>query len=489
MFASMLRVPRWLVVAVLLFVGAMNSARAEVLLSCSFSPGTTAAGDLISRGVYLTDFPGQSLRSVKLRHSAQIAGPYLITLTARRGSFDGPIIGEPYTASVTLSGDNGNGVDVTYELGDEPVVPGSTVALAVTATGPGSSVYFDVGSQTNCNHVVETESTQPPLSSVRANRLGVEVRGRAVTQTFYSCPFGSGGDRIARGLYITNYPGETLRKVKLRYSSDSTGAATVRITARQDAFNGSVIGEAQTKSLSFASGAQEIEWDFGGALVKKGSTITFTQEVLSSSAGNVYFANAASGSCPGVVETDGTDAPLDTVRGTRGIQVTGDREAGYRNVVEYFVPALNHYFVSGRPNEQALLDRYPTLYQRTGAAFVGFPASGAPQGSLPICRFYLPPNLGGSNSHFYGQPSDCTLITNTGNPMFVFEGYDFALYPPLNGACPSYAPNKVYRSFNNRVAQNDGNHRYTTTIAAYNAMTAQGWVAEGAVFCSAKTTP
>jgi len=320
--------------------------------------------------------------------------------------------------------------------------------------------------------------------------MGYEVRGRAATQTFYDCPFGTGGDHIARGVYIANFPGETLRKVSLRYETLTGGARTMRLTARQDGYNGSIIGTVQTKTINFTAGAaggQVIDWDFGGAFVRKNGIITFTHEV-SAGDGNVYF-SPTTGACSNVVETEGTSGTLDTTRGTRGIKVTGDREAGYRQVVECFVPSLNHYFISGRPNEQALLDQFPAVYQGTGATFLGFPSVESPQASVPICRFYLPASAGGPNSHFYGQLADCNAIIALSNPVFQFEGYDFAMYVPTGNVCPGYAPNKVYRSFNNRSAVNDGNHRYTTTVSNYNSMTALGWVGEGAVFCSDTTVP
>ena len=49
------------------------------------------------------------------------------------------------------------------------------------------------------------------------------------------------------------------------------------------------------------------------------------------------------------------------------------------------------------------------------------------------------------------------------------------------GNCAATAPTKVYRSFNNRSAQNDGNLRYTVRIARYNQMIAAGYSADGAV--------
>jgi hypothetical protein len=475
------------VAGALLVATSASVASAELLSSCGFSAGNTINGDGISRGFYITNYAGQSLRSIKLRHSGSVAGTYQITVTARATSYAGTVIGEPYTATVALGAVNGT--DVTYQLGDMPVAPGSTVTFSMTSTGPGS-VFYDVGVPAACPNVTETEGTTSPLSSFRRDRVGYEVYGRAVTQTFYNCAFGTGGDLYDRGIYITSYPGETLRKVSIRYETITSGARQVRLTARQTGFNGSIIGTPQVKTLNMVGGSangQVIDWDFGGAFVKRLGTITFTHEVLSGDTG--LYHSPTTGACANVVETEGTTGVLDTTRGTRGIRVTGDREAGYRQVVEYFIPALNHYFISGRPNEQALLDQYPAVYQRTGATFLGFPSIDAPQGSVPVCRFYLPPGLGGPNSHFYGQPTDCTAIIATGNPVFQFEGYDFALYTPSGSTCPSFAPNKVYRSFNNRTAFNDGNHRYTTTVGNYNAMTALGWAAEGAVFCSDITAP
>lgn len=159
---------------------------------------------------------------------------------------------------------------------------------------------------------------------------------------------------------------------------------------------------------------------------------------------------------------------------------------GSVEVVEYLVIALNKYFITGRSAEKSLLDAYPTIYRRTGARFSAYAASLSPPfGYENICRFYLPPAKGGSNTHFYGRPSDCNLVRNTGNPMFEYEGEDFATAVPVNGICPASAPYTIYRSFNNRVVQNDGNHRYTNSLSRYYQMAAQGWISEGPVFCSA----
>ena len=159
------------------------------------------------------------------------------------------------------------------------------------------------------------------------------------------------------------------------------------------------------------------------------------------------------------------------------------------SVVEYYVPSLKKYFITGRENEKATLALYPAVYSLTGMSFVAGPGLAPPSGAQPICRFYFAPPL--ANTHFYGPPADCTTVANAfkGNAAVTDEGVDFAVaVPDAAGSCPASAPVKVYRSFNNRSAQNDGNHRYTVSTARYNQMIAQGYSADGAVFCAASAT-
>ncbi len=69
--------------------------------------------------------------------------------------------------------------------------------------------------------------------------------------------------------------------------------------------------------------------------------------------------------------------------------------------VEYYNASLDHYFVTPLAGEQARLDAglTPTQWTRTGKAFNVF-ASGSASTS-PVCRFYIPPDLG--DSHFFGR--------------------------------------------------------------------------------------
>ena len=159
-------------------------------------------------------------------------------------------------------------------------------------------------------------------------------------------------------------------------------------------------------------------------------------------------------------------------------------------VVEYYVPALKKYVITGLESDKAMLAQNPALYPPTGMSFVAGPGLAPPAGTQPICRYYFAPPL--ANTHFYGAPSDCTLVASTfaSNRAVTNEGISFAIALPdaKTGTCPASAPVKVYRSFNNRSVQNDGNHRYTVSAARYNQMIAAGYSADGAVFCAASAT-
>lgn len=158
-------------------------------------------------------------------------------------------------------------------------------------------------------------------------------------------------------------------------------------------------------------------------------------------------------------------------------------------VAEYYVPALKKYVITGLDSDKATFAQYPALFTATGMSFLAGPGLAPPAGMQPICRYYFAPPL--ANTHFYGAPADCAIVASTfaGNRAVTNEGISFAIaVPDATGSCPASAPVKVYRSFNNRTAQNDGNHRYTVSMARYNQMIAAGFSADGAVFCAASAT-
>jgi hypothetical protein len=144
-------------------------------------------------------------------------------------------------------------------------------------------------------------------------------------------------------------------------------------------------------------------------------------------------------------------------------------------VVEFFNPALDHYFISARSADIEVIDSGRLAgWMRTGEGFNANPTFVA--GTRPVCRYYLPPQVG--DSHFLSASESECLEVAARFPAFVLEDSEvmyMAMPDPITGSCPAGFIG-VYRLWNNRI---DSNHRYTTNARTRNAMLARGYVAEG----------
>jgi hypothetical protein len=157
--------------------------------------------------------------------------------------------------------------------------------------------------------------------------LVVAVQARAVTwTTTVSCPYGSGSpDDLSRGFYVTHYAGNNLSQVELKMLA-SGGTWKITLTAHRGGFDGPIIGSPQIATPTFTTGVEMlVVFDFGGAPVTTGDTIAFTAEAERVTIGlpGISFNTGNGTTCANVYETNGTSAPLDTVRRTSfGITIT-----------------------------------------------------------------------------------------------------------------------------------------------------------------------
>ena len=90
----------------------------------------------------------------------------------------------------------------------------------------------------------------------------------------------------------------------------------------------------------------------------------------------------------------------------------------------------------------------------------------------------------GANSHFYTVEIPECIALQDPTSGWEFEGLSFRIVKPELGTCP-VATVPVHRLYNNRFMFNDSNHRFTTSLAASDALVAQGWRYEGVAFCAA----
>jgi PKD repeat protein len=152
---------------------AANSAD-QVVLQC----GPAGGGDNISHGFYVPAFTADRLQRVVLRLDGSVDGDYTFALTARKGTFDGALIGVA-TAQATMTVPVPQ--DVSFEFHAAPVDRGSTVTfqIAIVSGPPLGNAHMDIGpcglGDAGCTlcggQIIETENATPPLSTFRRNSL------------------------------------------------------------------------------------------------------------------------------------------------------------------------------------------------------------------------------------------------------------------------------------------------------------------------------
>ena len=150
------------------------------LISCGGDPG----GDESFRGFYVPSYPGTTLAQVDLFLSASLAGTYTLTLTARSGTYDGPVTGTSQ-ATVTLDGNILDNVQTSFAFPSPAVATGTvlTFALAQVAGPADATVYFSVPKPGDATcPVTETEDTAAPLSTFRRNGVRLRITGRSASR-------------------------------------------------------------------------------------------------------------------------------------------------------------------------------------------------------------------------------------------------------------------------------------------------------------------
>lgn len=175
------------------------------------------------------------------------------------------------------------------------------------------------------------------------------------------------------------------------------------------------------------------------------------------------------------------------------LEVQTFEKAAVFALTEYFYAPLSYYFMTSRPAEKTLLDN-AAGWSKTGGLINVLPSGVS--GAAPLTRFFFDQiaRQKTRGSHFYTLvDSERAALTaanpdNTPAPGKPFnEGVDSYAFRPLTegigGTCaPTQRP--VYRAFRgNQRFPDDPNHRFTTDLALYNQLVAQGWDGEGVKFC------
>ena len=157
----------------------------------------------------------------------------------------------------------------------------------------------------------------------------------------------------------------------------------------------------------------------------------------------------------------------------------GATEPPRTDIVEYYAPSLDHYFMTGFAAEESALDAGTPIagWNRTGGSFPAYSSPG--EGLSTVCRFFGTPGLG-ANSHFYtAYDFECAAVKQM--PGWIFEANAFYIAANVS-QCPA-STRPVFRMYNNGMG-GQPNHRYVTSWPTIDAMQTAGWLLEGVAFCS-----
>jgi hypothetical protein len=133
-------------------------------------PFAGSGGDQVTRGFYIQSYAGTNLSTVTLGYVVHTPGSYTTSLTARLGSYNGPIIGATQTKTTTLGLTE---TLVTYNFGGAAVPTGSLVTFTQQVVSGPDVVFYDLG--TGAAGVIETVGTTPPLDTFFGNSVGVTI--------------------------------------------------------------------------------------------------------------------------------------------------------------------------------------------------------------------------------------------------------------------------------------------------------------------------
>ncbi|TAG46268.1 MAG: hypothetical protein EAZ30_13010 [Betaproteobacteria bacterium] len=301
--------------------------------------------------------------------------------------------------------------------------------------------------------------------------------------TQYTCGLATGGSPalyVSRDIQLNSYEAWSVDATTMRYWAPSAGAYSFRIVIRDTDRYGDIITRSAVKTITLAAATPlNVTTRFGNAWTGDTTRLSIShEEVTGPSAlhfvqSPVVCGNAALSEIGGAMPGPAIDI---------GLIVTGDTNKTDTEVVEYNIPSINKYFITGRTDEKALLDAQPTVFVRTGKKFT-VPAKNTYGNVYDVYRFFSP--APGAQSHVFVDKVDRDWLLSIPGTGLVDEGADFGTIKPDNaGVCPTYARKKIYRSFHSTPVVGQRNHRYSTTLADHNAMLLQGWLDEKVVFCA-----
>jgi len=320
-------------IAVLVFIAGCTgtSPIAPIINSFSALPSTITVGESSTLSWSVTDATSvtidQSIGSVALISTTTVSPAttttYTLTATNAAGSVtaattitvnpvaEAPIVNSFSALPSTIT--VGESSTLSWSVTDATSVTinqsiGSVALISTTTVSPATTTTYTLTATNSAGSVTATTTiTVNPAAPV----LLINYPMEAVTNT---------GDFLSRGFYIKEFPGTSLSRVDLWFSSNTAGDYTVELTARENTYDGTIIETSQANiSLTDDNSSHQLAtFNFSSNPVQINSIVTFTISKISGP-GTCYYSiqGEYGGIAEGdilVIQTNGTAPPLDSHR-------------------------------------------------------------------------------------------------------------------------------------------------------------------------------
>lgn len=286
-------------------------ARAQIvtLVNCP----TGEFYDSLSRGFYVSNYPGSTINGVTvwLRTQSATTHQYQVSLTVTEGTFDGPVVAG-WHANASL---NNTGKPVSIQMispppqrENPPVTPGSRLCFKFGLNSqPGAPAVFfacegaigvNMPDATDpCPDIVQTNGTNPPLSSFRREGVRLRITGNKFLNVSPGQSIQMAIDGADPGDTVTVAPGTYTENLTLRSGVNVEGSGA-EDTILRGTGTGSVVTASNISNVEFSgltirgSGANVLDAGVvlsNSSVVLKGNTITGNSTGVRTSNSNSFI--------------------------------------------------------------------------------------------------------------------------------------------------------------------------------------------------------
>lgn len=369
-----------------LLLGGMAQAQIVTLVDCT--AGDPIGYDQISRGFYVSNYPGSSINGVTvwMRTQSATTHQYQVSLTVTEGTYDGPVVAS-WHANASL---NSTAKPVSIQMispppqrENPPVTPGSRLCFkfGLNAKPEAPLVFYGVKGSIGenlpdatdpCPDIVQTNGTNPPLSSFRREGVQLRITGNKFLNVSPGQSIQMAIDGANAGDTVTVRPGTYTENLTLRTGVNVQGNGADDTFLRGTG-TGSVVTATNVTNVEFSGFTVRGSGTNGGdaGFLIANSSVLLKGNTITGNANGIRTANSNSFICGNLITGNGNPANIGIDFGVRcsgndlfaGNRIVDNLEGGVLCVTANCTARFLNNTVSNNPSRgfQAAGSATPTL--------------------------------------------------------------------------------------------------------------------------------